>query len=105
MDPEISTRPPAPEQLSHAWGLPEGSIRALLALLIFATTWAWLILDPSREVPASLRDLLFIILGHYFAARGRADAVSDPGPTPLYLPRGSVRLILIAGCLAVAAVL
>ena len=29
----------------------------------------------------------------------------DPGPPPLYLPRGSVRLILIAGCAAVALVL
>src|SRR4051794_32368249 len=56
----------------HALGLPSGSIRALLALLIFATTWALLVLRPTREVPDYLRDLLFIIMGHYFAARSRA---------------------------------
>jgi hypothetical protein len=75
----------------------------LLALLIFGTTWGLLVLRPSREVPDSLRDLLFIIMGHYFAARRRAEQVEEPGPPPLYLPRGSVRLILVAGCAAVAA--
>jgi hypothetical protein len=89
----------------HALGLPSGSIRALLALLIFATTWSLLVLRPSREVPDYLRDLLFIIMGHYFAARRRSDQGDEPGPPPLYLPRGSVRLILIAGSAAVALVL
>ena len=89
----------------HALGLPSGSIRALLAILIFATTWGLLVLRPSREVPDYLRDLLFIIMGHYFAARRWSDQGDEPGPPPLYLPRGSVRLILIAGCVAVALVL
>jgi hypothetical protein len=91
----------------HALGLPSGSIRALLAILIFATTWALLILRPSREVPDYLRDLLFVIMGHYFASRRRVEGGDgpDPGPPPLFLPRGSVRLILVAGCLAVAVVL
>ncbi len=89
----------------HALGLPSGSIRALLAILIFATTWGLLFLRPSREVPDYLRDLLFIIMGHYFASRHRSDQGDEPGPPPLYLPRGSVRLILIAGSVAVALVL
>ena len=42
----------------HALGLPSGSIRALLAILIFATTWGLLVLRPSLEVPDYLRDLL-----------------------------------------------
>jgi hypothetical protein len=90
---------------SHALGLPSGSIRALLAILIFATTWGFLVLKSSEEVPDYLRDLLFIIMGHYFASRRRADDAEQPGPPPLYLPRGSVRLILVMGCLAVAALL
>ena len=90
----------------HALGLPEGSIRALLAILIFATTWALLLLRPSAEVPAYLRDLLFIIMGHYCASRRRPVEPGEiPGPPPLFLPRGTVRLGLVAGCVAVAAVL
>jgi hypothetical protein len=89
----------------HALGLPEGSVRALLAILICATIWGLLLLRPDREVPDYLRDLLFIIMGHYFAARRRASEVEEPGPPPLYLPRGSVRLVLVAGFIAVAVVL
>jgi hypothetical protein len=92
-------------QRLHALGLPPGSIRALLAILIFATTWGLLILRPSNEVPDYLRDLLFIIMGHYFAARHRSPVVDEGGPPPLFLPRGSVRLILVLGTAAVAIVL
>ena len=89
----------------HALGLPAGSVRALLAVLIFATTWGLLILKPSQEVPDYLRDLLFIIMGHYFAARRRSGPAEEPGPPPLYLPRGSIRLFLVAGSIAVAVLL
>ena len=75
------------------------------ALLIFGTLWAHLALRPDREVPDSLRDLLFIILGHYFAVRGRQGSDPEGGPPPLYLPRGAVRLILIAGFLVVGTLL
>ncbi len=90
----------------HALGLPSGSVRAILALLVFATTWGLVLLEPTREVPDYLRDLLFIIMGHYFAVRYRnMSQESESGPPPLFLPRGSVRLILIAGCLGVAVLL
>jgi hypothetical protein len=89
----------------HALGLPSGSIRALMAVLVFATTWGLLVLRPSEEVPVYLRDLLLVIMGHYFASRHRADQGAEPGPGPLYLPRGSVRLLLVAGTLGVAVVL
>ncbi|WP_435008673.1 hypothetical protein P12x_005880 [Tundrisphaera lichenicola] len=89
----------------HAFGLPSGSVRALLAILVFGMAWALLVLRPTEEIPNYLRDLLFVIMGHYFASRRRVAPEVDPGPPPLYLPRGSVRLILVAGCLAVAAFL
>jgi hypothetical protein len=89
----------------HALGLPAGSVRALLALLIFATTWGLLVLKPTQEVPDYIRDLLFIIMGHYFAARRRSGPAEEPGPPPLYLPRGSVRLFLVVGSIAVAVLL
>ncbi len=105
---EIKTADPAAEvdwRRLHALGLPPGSVRALLAILIFATTWTLLVLRPSEEVPDFLRDLLFIILGHYFAARRAVAPGDEAGPPPLYLPRGSVRLALVLGSVAVAVVL
>ena len=93
--------PLTPEQVRrhvkahYAFGLPSGSIRALLALLIFGGIWAWMWLRPDADVPAYLRDLMFIIMGHYFAARHQAAA--DVGPPPLYLPRGSIRSVLLGG--------
>jgi hypothetical protein len=89
----------------HALGLPSGSVRALLAILIFATVWCLILMQPAREVPDYLSDLLFIIMGHYFAARRRASADPEPGPPPLFLPRGSVRFLLIGGSIAVAVLL
>jgi hypothetical protein len=89
----------------HAFGLPSGSVRALLAILVFAAAWALLIFRPAAEIPDFLRDLLFIILGHYFAARRAAAPGDEAGPPPLYLPRGSVRLVLVIGCVGVAVVL
>lgn len=89
----------------HAMGLPAGSIRAVLAVLIFATTWGLLILRPRQEIPDYLGDLLFIIMGHYFATRRRSDRDDEPGPPPLWLPSGTVRLVLISGSAAVAVLL
>jgi len=89
----------------HALGLPSGSIRALLAILIFATVWCSILMQPTREIPDYLGDLLFIIMGHYFAARRRAASEPEPGPPPLFLPRGSVRLFLLAGSVLIAVLL
>ena len=89
----------------HALGLPAGSIRALLAMLVFGTALGLLALRPTQEVPDYLRDLLFIIMGHYFAVRRRAGQAAEPGPSPLYLPGGSVRFLLVAGFVGVGALL
>lgn len=81
----------------YAFGLPAGSVRALLALVTFGGIWAWMWRRPDAEVPPYLRNLMFIIMGHYFAARHKAGSAADVGPPPLYLPRGTVRLLLVAG--------
>jgi hypothetical protein len=50
--------------------------------------------DISIAIPAYLIYLIFLMLGHYFAARSSPDRA--PGePAPLYLPAGSVRLLVI----------
>ena len=89
----------------HAFGLPGGSIRALLAVMIFAGIWAALWLHPEQRVPDYLQNLVFIIMGHYFAARGKKDSGPDPGPPPLFLPRGTIRYVLVLGFVAVTGAL
>jgi hypothetical protein len=89
----------------NAFGLPAGSVRALLALMIFGAIWAWLLLRADFEVPQYLQNLLFIIMGHYFAARQTAGPQREPGPPPLFLPRGSIRLLLVGGFIVVAVLL
>src|SRR3954452_9721858 len=89
---------------THAFGWPGGSVRALMALLVFGTLWGTILLRPDRELPEYLKDLLFIILGHYFAVRARSDAMSEPGPPMLDVPLGSM-LVILSGELTVAALL
>ena len=86
----------------YAFGLPNGSVRAVLALIVCGSICALLWIRPDRPVPDYLQNLMFIILGHYFASRGQsdADAMADHGPPPLYLPRGTVRWMLVLGFVA-----
>jgi hypothetical protein len=103
---EVESTPPLDDwKRLHALGLPAGSIRGLLALMVFGTIWGLLALRPTEEIPDYLRDLSFIVLGHYFASRRRAGEVVEPGPAPLYLPNGSIRLLLVAGCVGVGVLL
>jgi hypothetical protein len=86
----------------HALGWPQGSIRALLALLVVGLVCALMLIpphDPNQPtpIPAYLLYLMALILGHYFAARGQAETA---GPHPLWLPRGSVRLLLLGSLTA-----
>lgn len=107
-DPAHPAAPLSPEEVarlrnSYAYGLPAGSVRAILALMIFGAIWALILMHPYEEVPSYLRDLMFIIMGHYFAIR--RDGPPTVGPPPLYLPRGTIRLILVAGFIAVGTLL
>lgn len=91
----------------QALGLPAGSIRALLALAMFGAVWTYLLVNPELRLPEYLQNLMFIILGHYFAARGKAPKTPDgtPGPNPLWLPRGVMRIVFIAGFVVIATLL
>lgn len=98
MSRRATAPPPSPDwRRYHAYGMPEGSVRAALALLICGLIWALQLFHVDVAAPAYLRDLLFIILGHYFASRQSAESAPVPGPPPLFLPRGTVRLALIVG--------
>ncbi|MDC0667014.1 hypothetical protein [Nannocystis radixulma] len=88
----------------HALGLPGGSVRALLALGVVGTVCGLLVRDPDRPPPEALESLLFVVLGHYFAARAQAPEDPAGGPPPLWLPRGSIRFVLIAALIGVGVV-
>jgi hypothetical protein len=89
----------------HAFGWPPGSIRAMLTLIVVALVCALMLISrhagASIPIPAYLGYLLFLAVGFYFGARGQHH---DPNvPPPLYLPRGSVRLIILAALTATVA--
>jgi hypothetical protein len=91
--------PPAPR---HAFGWPPGSIRAMLTLIVVGLVCALILISKHDgrpiPIPAYLLYLLFLAVGFYFGARGHP---RDPNvPPPLYLPTGSVRLIILASLIA-----
>ncbi|HWG44007.1 MAG TPA: hypothetical protein VN688_14610 [Gemmataceae bacterium] len=106
-------QPPSLPPRRHALGLPPGSIRALLALSVLALLWL-LALRPiaggseaaaDLKLPTVFMDLqilMVLILSHFFAAHGHTIRPTSGVRSPLGLPRGSVRLLLLAGYLGLA---
>src|SRR5262245_20436418 len=97
----IPSTAPRPER--HALGLPAGSIRAILTLMVVGLVCALMLIPPRGDrpipLPPYLLYLLFMILGHYFAARGHP--ARAPGQrAPLFLPSGVVRLLIIVALAA-----
>jgi hypothetical protein len=93
---------PAPLK-RHALKLPAGSVRAIHVLSIVGLVCAFISMPSSPTIPPYLIYLLFLMLGHYFAAHGVTIATrDDEEPSPLYLPGGTVRVIIFAalvGCI------
>lgn len=87
-------------------GLPAGSVRALLCMIIVS----FLVLQTARGVRVDVvwSEALMIMLAHYFTTRrfvplthelrARLEATGEiePDEGPLYLPKHSVRVLLIA---------
>ena len=103
-------RPAAPQR--HALGLPAGSVRAILALAVLAMLWV-LALRPviggqslaDFKLPVEfvyLQIVMVLILAHFFAAHGGSIGPQTGGRSPLGLPRGSIRFLLLAGYLGLA---
>jgi hypothetical protein len=83
-------------------GLPRGSVRAVMILMILGTIVTLLAMPPEKNVsvPVYLYYLLFLTTGSYFSNRGAAPSrkVSREA-APLGLPRGSIRFLIIAAFL------
>jgi hypothetical protein len=97
----------------HALGWPAGSIRALLALGILAYLWILALVrdrdgKPLLHEPHAsqafvyLQFLMVLILAHFFVAHGKTIGAHLSPRSPLGLPRGSMRIILLAGYLGLA---
>jgi hypothetical protein len=87
----------------HPLGLPPGSVRAILALQVVLTFWLLLLVPEDRKVqiPLYLYFLVALVM-IFFVSHGKSIAKkSDPTPSPLYLPGGSVRFLIVAGTAAV----
>jgi hypothetical protein len=93
----------------HALGLPAGSIRALLALALLALLWAMALLPVPNDRPnklpldfAYLQIVMVLLIAHFFAGHGNSIGPQVSEGSPLHLPRGSVRFILMVGYLGLA---
>lgn len=87
-------------------GLPAGSVRSLLTLMVVGLICGMILLSqpPTYEppIPPFLICLLFLIVGSFFSAHGNSMNKQTESP-PLGLPRGTIRLIIIAALIATAA--
>jgi hypothetical protein len=102
-----------PSQTRHALGLPAGSIRALLAVVVLALSWL-IVLGPlfqgegdlyGQRLPAIflyLQFLLVLILASFFSAHGGTIGPHISERSPLGLPKGTIRFLLLAGYLGLA---
>jgi hypothetical protein len=99
MTATVAPRPPL--------GLPPGSIRGLLALQVTIIFWV-LLLAPNENfvpIPLNLYFLLAVVM-IFFVSHGKSIARrGEPTPSPLWLPGGTLRFLILAGTAAVFAFL
>jgi hypothetical protein len=90
----------------HAFGLPAGSVRALLGLGVLGMSWLLIWRYGSgQKLPLMfiyLQYLSVLIVAHFFAAHGNTIGPHISTRSPLGLPRGSVRLLLAVGYIGLA---
>src|SRR5438876_10483917 len=107
--------PAAPQYRRHALGLPAGSIRALLAFMVLAVLWllalfanraegeAYALAKPLPLAFIYLQYVMILILAHFFAAHGNTIGRQVSPHSPLHLPAGTVRFLLLVGYLGLIA--
>ena len=86
----------------HALGLPAGSVRALLAFMVLGTLWCLVVFTKDEKIPVAyvyLQYVMILILAHFFASHGNTIGKHVSPHSPLGLPSGSVRFLLLAGYL------
>lgn len=110
----MSAQPPNRPPL----GLPRGSVRALLTLMIVAVVIGQLVRGQQAAPPQNVEPLwietLMIALAHYFTSRRfislppsvvqhlEQEGHLEKEANPLYLPRHSIRAIIVAAFIGLA---
>src|SRR5262245_12200904 len=101
----MSHAPPQylPPVYRHPLGLPPGSIRALLALMIVGQFCLFMLMpgDPPPVLPLYVHLLLLLVMV-YFIARGKEPSAPHQAG-PLHLPRFVIRAVLIAALVGAVA--
>jgi len=93
--------PSASEELPrHALNLPAGSVRAILAFGVLGLLWLLVLYytNQAKQLPLIfiyLQVLMVLILGHYFTAHGHSIGKHISTHSPLGLPNGTVRVLLV----------
>jgi hypothetical protein len=91
-----------PPVIRHPLGLPAGSVRAVLAIMIAALFWTLLLIPEAKgfAIPLFLYFLTAVVLLFFFAHGKSISADPDQAP-PFGLPRGTFRALIILGTAAV----
>src|SRR3990172_3157799 len=81
-EPFSTTTPAAPAALRPPLGLPTGSVRAVLALILCATMWYLVYLGEA--VPGLLASAVLLVVAFYFGVRSTASPLPAvaPGQAP-----------------------
>lgn len=90
--------------MRYPLGLPAGSVRSILMIMILGMICALVLLSNETtpiRIPPYLVYLLFLILGSFFATLSNKQH-ADETP-PLFLPRGIIRFIILACLIATVA--
>lgn len=93
---------PSSDEPRAPLGLPPGSVRGILAIVSVIQLWLLLLLPDERAIPIPLNlyFLLALVL-IFFVAHGKSMETSKSNePSPLWLPRGSIRFLIIVGTIA-----
>jgi hypothetical protein len=97
--PPAASAPPAYPR--HALGLPAGSVRALLALGVLGLLWYMAFTSQaSAKLPTEfvyLQMLMTLVLASFFASHGGTIGKHVSKSSPLGLPGGTMRVLLLAG--------
>jgi hypothetical protein len=87
-------------------GLPAGSVRAIIALMLCGTLWFQVL--RGEVIEDILVGSALLVVGFYFGVRSGmgppiAPATAEGTRQPLFLPRGSIRFVLLLGFFGVIA--
>ena len=86
----------------HPLGLPAGSVRATIALMIAGLFWTLLLVPEEKSIPIPLF-LYFctVMILLFFFAHGKTISAVESDSPPWGLPRGTFRFLIVAGTAAV----